>query len=503
MSPYDGPLEGQLKSDGHEVLRDLTVVVDAARLKNVKLTKSGIPPKPLWSTMNEGLLWSDPREIMHDWDEVDQVRLIYYLALKLGIIQIDVDRQIVVGPGADRFFFASSTRRSAEVMRAYVEVEDWDERCDARNEHGHRMHFGQTFRRDFVLSASEVREAVIAALQSFEVGPWFFAEELATRLTRDVPNMLMAEDDSLPDIPADGPNEEILRYTDYWLFLAARFGWVNLARTPGDIENTGKRVFQLTELTSRLTQETTLGDDGLSERYAARPFVIQPNGDVVLYRDLADPADEFLLRRIANIEALPPWDQPVVTYSVTPESLQAARDDLVSAQSIRSLIIERASQDVPQTFSRLVDDLYGGEPVVEVEQGMTVVEFPTEERAGEMSDEGFETFGRFVIVNWDRWHDFSQLLGGEPPEGFAYPPIDEPLGSISREKLRMEWPVLPLAARELLEALQVAGDPPEAALNQPIIDRLGPGWTLASVAEGLKLIADGDLPPWLGRALKN
>lgn len=502
MNAYDGPLEGRLESDGHEVLRDLMAVVDAARLKSVRLTKSGIPPKPLWSTLNDGLLWSDPKEIMHDWDEVDQVRLIYYLALKLGVIQVDVDRNILVGAGADRFFFASPTRRAAEVMRAYVEVEDWDERCDARNEFGHRMHFGQTFRRDFVLPSSEVREAVIDTLHSFEVGPWFLAEDLATRLTHEVPNMLMAEDDSLPDLPDEGANEEILRYTDYWLFLAARFGWVNLARTPGDIENTGKRVFQLTELAARLRGDQAPVDEDLSERLGARPYVIQPNNDVVFYREEADAADEFILRRIADIESLPPWDEPVVTYSVTLDSLQAAREELVSSASIRELVLARAKQDVPSTFSRMVEDVFGDDPVVELELGLTIVEFPSDELAREMQDEGFETFGRYVVVPWNMWYDFSCLLGGEPPEGFEYP-ADEPLARISRERLRMEWPVLPLAGRELLAALQVTGDPPEAALNQPVIDRLGEGWTLRSVAEGLKLLTDGDLPPWLGRALQD
>ncbi len=57
LQVYKGELEGILRGDPDEILRELVGVVDAARDKAVKLTKAGIPPKPLWSAINERLLW--------------------------------------------------------------------------------------------------------------------------------------------------------------------------------------------------------------------------------------------------------------------------------------------------------------------------------------------------------------------------------------------------------------------------------------------------------------
>src|SRR5699024_7592593 len=162
-----------------EILRDLVSVVEAALGRAFRLTKGGLPPKPLWSAINDRLLWQDPASILDDWDEVDQIRFIYSLAMQLDLIQVDMDRHIFLGVGADRFFFASPTRRAAMLMRAWLQIVDWDERCDARNEYGHRYHFGQTFRRDFTISTTDLRTEVLNALRGEKEGVWFRAQELA------------------------------------------------------------------------------------------------------------------------------------------------------------------------------------------------------------------------------------------------------------------------------------------------------------------------------------
>src|SRR5699024_4546143 len=120
----------------------------------------------------------------------------------------DLDRNIFVGVGADRFFFASPTRRASMLLRAWMEIENWDERCDARNEYGHRYHFGQTFRRDFTVVAPELRGEVIAALRGEQPGKWFRATDLAFRLNHQAPNLLVADGDAPELPPEDHPDEE-------------------------------------------------------------------------------------------------------------------------------------------------------------------------------------------------------------------------------------------------------------------------------------------------------
>jgi hypothetical protein len=148
LPAYDGPVEAPLRSSPDEILRELIGVIEAAQDKSIKLTKSGIPPKPLWAAVNDRLIWQDPKSVLYDWDEVDQIRFVYSLAARLLLVQPDGERELTVGPGADAFFFAAPSRRAQMLLNAYVDVVDWDERCDARNDQGHRYNFGQTFRRD-------------------------------------------------------------------------------------------------------------------------------------------------------------------------------------------------------------------------------------------------------------------------------------------------------------------------------------------------------------------
>jgi hypothetical protein len=200
LAAYRGPVEGMLRSNDSEILRELLGVIEATRDKNIKLTKSGIPPKPLWSAINERLLWQDPKSVLYDWDEVDQVRFVYSLAEHLMLVHRGQERVLGVGPGADQFFLALPTRRAEMLMRAYMATEAWDERCDARNEQGHRHNFGQTFRRDFLRSILALREVLIAVVATAPVEEWVLAASLATSISAAEPAMLISEDDEVPEV---------------------------------------------------------------------------------------------------------------------------------------------------------------------------------------------------------------------------------------------------------------------------------------------------------------
>lgn len=500
--PYKGPIEGVLRTDDYEVLRDLMAVVEATQEKNVRLTKSGIPPKPLWSSINARLLWADPKSILQDWDEVDQVRFIYYVAESLHLLQADVDRNVAVGPGADRFFLASPSRRAAMLMRAYIGVEKWDERCDARNQHGHRLHFGQTFRRDFAMTVPNVRRVVINAMGGLDDEKWYSADELAKIVTKEESTILISVDDDPPELEGDGPDEEIKRFIVYWLYQAARFGWVDLARTPEEsIDDVSERLFQLSELGRRLLGDGELLRDDEYDFEKTKPFAIKGRGVIVYDRDGGDPGDEYLLRRLADPEQYPKWDAESAEYLVTEESLAKASNEGIAFDGVKRRILDRVTGKIPPAFQQMIDSVFGNESDAVIVRGLTVLELEGLSELNKKDTAKIESLGVLIIDNcavvpWDRFDELRRLLGFEPNEGFRYP-TEEPLARVRKDLVHLEWPVLPLASRDLLVALGIKGNPLQAPLNEAMIETLDEGWTPRSVAESLRVLSHDKLPKWL------
>lgn len=500
FSVYKGALESVLRSDDGEILRDLIAVVDAVLEKPQRVTKSGLPPKPLWTAINERLLWQDPRAVLDDWDEVDQVRLMYALATRLGLVQRDHEGTISVGVGADRFFFASPTRRAAMLLRAWVDIDDWDERCDARNEQGYRHHFGRAYRRDFALTPHEVRVAMVSSLRSCTSGAWYLATDLARILTQSHPQLLVSEDE-LPEIPENGMDEEIERFTNYWLYQAARFGWVDLARV-GDPEdaNNGERIFAPTALFERLgSAETFIGRDE-DEWMQRRPFTVGGGDEVILDRAIADMGDEFLLRRLADPQRYPSWDDERAVYHVSAASVASARRQLLNMDGVRVRLNGRFEGELPPILRPLVQAQKTASQNV-VTMGVTAIELleatPLELNA--IRRLGFLVAGTMVLVPWDRWDEYVRVFG-EPDDGFEYP-TEEPLANVRKSSVELVWPVMPVAGRDLLLALGVGGSPLHAPLDEEVVGRMGTPWTTAAVAESLRVLCDDDLPGWLSRHL--
>lgn len=502
---YEGKVEGILRPTPDELLRELMGVIEAAIEKSIRLTKSGIPPKPLWGAINDRLLWQDPKSILYDWDEVDQVRLMYSLAMQLALVQPDDERILTVGPGADAFFLASPTRRAEMLLRAYYDVVDWDERCDARNDQGHRYNFGQTFRRDFLRDSWTLRHSLIEMLALSAEGAWTRASDLATALSQSAPDSLISEDDEAPAVIEGEADPEIERLIDYWIMLAARFGWVDVARTPIGGEGGGQRLYRLTEIglviCGRRDADHAAEE---AERDEQKPFVIQANNEVVVYREEGDIGDEFILRRISSNAVYPTWEEPVATYHVTSESLRGALETGMDAELVRERIIDRSRADVPPTFAQLLIDAERRLGRVRLTQGLSAVELfdPPKKALKAIEKAGFALFGNIAIVPWRRWPEFSRALGEEVTEGFRYP-AEEPLGRFDEDLLRLEWPVLPMIARDLLDAAGVTGDPPTASFDDKTVGALAKkGWTPRSIAEALAPITDGELPKWLGSELE-
>ena len=91
ISTHRGTPSSTFPAAEQEIRHDLYAVIEAVELKPVRLTKSGIPPKPLWNALNQRLIWKDPQAVLYDWEEVDQVRFTYLLARGLDLIRPDAD----------------------------------------------------------------------------------------------------------------------------------------------------------------------------------------------------------------------------------------------------------------------------------------------------------------------------------------------------------------------------------------------------------------------------
>lgn len=505
LAPYEGDIEGVLLGDVREILQELIAVIDATSDRSIKLTKSGIPPKPLWKAVNERLLWADPESILYDWDEVDQVRFVYGLATGLTLVQPDAERILDVGPGADQFYFASPSRRAEMLLRAYVGVDEWDERCDARNHDGHRHNFGQTFRRDFLVDSSDLRQALLDALALSPDDAWVRADTLAMAITAARPELLISEDDDVPETPKGESDTEIRRLTEYWLYVAARFGLVDLARTPEvDLGVGGDRLFRVNELGRRLL-DGTVGDVESAELQTAlerKPFIVQPNNEVVFYREEADVGDEYLLRRIAEDPALAAWDEPVATYTVTRASVQRAVESGLDPTLLRERLLTRTRAEVPSTFRVLIEDVERSLGRLVLSQGLTAVELAGRVPRKKLESAGIAVFDSVAVVPWRLWGEFVRILGEEPTEGFRYPP-EEPLARFEGNDLELVWPTLPAQARDLLVALELDGDPLTVQVDDAALARAAQhGWSPRAVAEALGYLTDGQLPKKLKAELK-
>lgn len=508
LNQYKGEIVGVLHSTADEILQELMGVIEAALEKSVRLTKSGIPPKPLWAAINERLLWKDPRSLLHDWDEVDQIRLLYSIAGQLVLIQPDDERILSVGPGADEFFLASESRRAEMLMRAYIDVVQWDERCDARNEDGHRQNFGQTFRREFVATLWTLRRALIDAL-ACSSDEWTCAETLAEYLTINSANILISEGDEIPETPEGETDAELERLTEYWLMLVARFGWVSLGRTPRlDDGSGGRRVYKVTELGRTIisggSPDYASEEETLAEK---KPFVVQPNNDIVFYREEGDVGDEYLLRRIASDVGLAGWDEPTATYHVTPDTLRRAFETGLDPDVLSRRLLERSKADVPATFLQLIKDAQRRLGNATITQGMAAVELdrPTKTILKALAASNFAVYDEIALVPWRRWHEFETALNTSVTENFRYGAlpdredgdIGEPLGAFEDTVLTMKWSALPMIARDLLDSANGKGDPPSFELGESAQGKLAQaGWTLKSIAEAVTPIV-GKLPDWL------
>lgn len=503
LKAYEGPVVSVLMSTDDEILRDLVSTVEATMDRAFRLTKGGLPPKPLWGALNDRLLWKDPPSILDDWDEVDQIRFIYALAMELNVIQTDLDRNISVGVGADRFFFASPTRRAAMLMRGWIQIEEWDERCDARNEYGHRYHFGQTYRRDFAIVAPELRLEILAALENEPADVWFHADDFAMRLNHQTPSLLVAEGDA-PDLPPeDEPDEEFVRFVDYWLYQAARFGWVNLARIKDSEEELGPRVFSLTPLFTRLNNpsgQVFVADDEDAWR-KKKPFQPGAKGSIVLDRKEADIADEYLLRRLADPETIPSWDGDEATFLLTPESLERAAASLLNYDNLADRLEGRCTKKIPPSTRTLLTNHLGEPHSTRMVMGITAVEVPGKNSrfVEKLRKARYLVINGTALIPWDRWDEYVRAFG-DPQEGFDYP-SEEPLAHIHKAAVQLVWPALPMAARDLLEELGLSEDSLDGPLTESIVDGLGPEWTLQAVAEALRVLADDNLPAWLSKTL--
>lgn len=501
LPAWDGGVEGLLPGQRQEILFELLACVDAARDRTIRLTKAGMPPKPLWGMVNDRLLWSDPRSILYDWDEVDQVRFVYSLADALRLIEPDEERLLRIGPGADTFYFAHPVQRTALLLRAYRFIVDWDERCDARNDQGNRFFFGQTFRRDFLIPVPELRDVLLASLAEAPAGAWVHAESLATAVTHREPRILISEEDPTPEVRAGESDGEIRRLVDYWLLIVARFGLVDLARTPEAADGTlGERLFRITPMGLRVLRGPgSVEGDPWAQHATRRPFVLQPTLEVILYRDRGDAADEYLLRRITSDTTPTDADLPVLTVPVTPQSLRNAVHDGLDPATIRDELFARSSTDVPSTFLAALDDAERALEPHRLVRGLTALELPSADdpAVATLRALGIEVIGTLALVPWALWPLVIEALG-EIENGYEYPTLDA-LVLFDEGQIELAFQATPLASRDLLDALGLDADaalPLDANTLQQLAQK---GWAPEAVAEAMPaLLAPGDeLPPLL------
>ncbi|MBN1946537.1 MAG: hypothetical protein JW797_12760 [Bradymonadales bacterium] len=491
---YDGPVEAPFQSTDQEVLADLLAVIRATALKPVCLTKAGIPPKPLWTAINRLLVWKDLNGILYDWEEADQVRFTYRLAEGLDLIRPDEEGWLHLGPGAEQFFLAGSYQRALLLRRAYFNLYDWDERCDARDTSGHRYNFGQAFRRDFIHDVQVLREFSFRYLKAIPHQAWVATVQLARALTTACPDLLLSEVCEPPEIGEDGVDPEILRFVNYWLSILSRFGWVDLARAIGDDAVTG-RLCRLTPLGWALIHEQPFADP------EPEVFLIDDRMILELKAEATRVSDLFVTWRLGQPEEYPAADGPRA-LRLTRAGLHKAIQQGVDLRDALGWVQRHCRTPLPPKLRAWEEDLLRARRMVSLVQNAVVLDLNGVEPAMRESlrQVGFRFQGDLLVVAGPEVPVLFSMLGGEPEEGFDYPP-DEPYARWKPgPALEMIYTELPLLHRDLLLALGIQGDPATITFTRsnlaPLFEK---GWTLQEVLDALQALT---LKPVPGRIKK-
>ena len=484
---FDGKVQARFQASDQEILQDLMAVLEAVQLKPVRLTKSGIPPKPLWGALNQRLVWRDPTSILHDWEEVDQVRFVYRIASNLDLVRPDSEGWLQIGPGADQFFLSSPVERAAMLRLAHHAIEDWDERCDARDEEGHRYNFGQAYRRDFVHDIFDLRDAAWSCVNLVPEG-WVETTFLAKKLSDEIPDLLLSEVCEPAPLDDNGVDPEILRFVNYWLTLYARFGWADIARAPGDDAN--QRLCRLTPLGLQLIHGKSWTETD------EKPVAIDQSLLLTIAADGGQVTDRYVASRLgAKLKTKD--DEVLGLFQLSHDSLTAAAQSGADLESQIAWLAARTESPLPERLKALVGQVQAGCGQVRIIQNVVAVELDpnaTEQSKG-LQGEGFLLSDTLAVAAGRRVPSLLATAGGDPAEGFRYP-TEEPLAVWKAgTTLRLEYSALPLQQRMLLLRLGVEGDPLSVTLTAELLAELkGEGWTADSLSFALTSLTQKKLP---------
>lgn len=490
---YDGPVQARFTATEEEILRDLYSVIEAVRLKPVRLTKSGIPPKPLWNALNQRLVWKDPQSILFDWEEVDQVRFVYLLARGLDLVRPDDQGWVRVGAGADQFFHAPPRLRAWMILRSYFAIDDWDERCDARNQEGHRYNFGRAHRRDFLWDFEDLRLAVWSSLGQVGDG-WTESSHLARTLTEQHPDLLLSEVCSPATLDDNGIDPEILRFINFWLALIGRFGLADLGRAEGD--EATHRLFRLTTLGRRVVR----GTPPSGRRRGGKPITIDQG---LTYRVLSDGglvADVYVGSRLGT-KARSSGDKLLAAFSITRASIESAAREGVDLRRALAWIDNRCDGGAPAALRDLIGEVASPRSKVTIIENVVALEDgPTKK----LEKQGFPAAGTLNFAAGSEAERLYAAVGGFPEEFFDYPSA-EPLASWKSGggALQLSYPVLPFMQRALLVRLGFSPEQQRVEFNHDTVAMLvADGWSAQALQDALLPLTLKKLPGKLFETFK-
>jgi hypothetical protein len=482
---YKGKVEAEYVVSEIEILSDLFAAVVAVSLKPVNLTKSGIPPKPFWNALNQRLKWPDPSDILYDWEEIDQVRLIYLLAAELDLVRPDEGGWLEPGPGGDQFFFADNFEQAGLLLRAYLNVFGWDERCDARNRSGNRYNFGKAYRRDFIFDVQDMRKALWENTLSF-TNKWSNTTLMARKTSLESPALLLSE--VSPDAVCDetGLDKEKQRLVDFWLTMLSRFGWADMAR--GVVDGQPVRLCRLNALGLALVT-------GRSSRKAGR-------SSLLLGEEMTQPLTSegpiglrYLALRLGQIQPTKAFNNGKINLNIT--HLKKATSKGFDGERACQWLVDNVEGKGKETLMDWQENLAAERGPFRLLHNSVALEFtdnikPYQKRlkAAEIS-----LSDRFAVASGERVPALLRAVSGEPEEGFDYSP-DEPLAVLLEGPvLQMYYEALPIMHRDLLSILEMTGDPPSALLDKGRLNDLKKvGWNAEGLCQAITQLTGQPVP---------
>jgi hypothetical protein len=387
LSPAPGPEQGAWKRPQEVALRLVTVAEALRSLGEMKLTTKLRPGKPLLTKLGkltgfDSSVGADPHA------PLEEPALFFFRMLDaLGLIGPPDQQNVSLHPSVDQLFEQSYELQALTWFRGYRGLTGWQESESPEVYESTEILF-------YPGKLNALRAGLLvsfAALPDPEV--WYGVADLCGVLFERLGDYYTLSSGYYYSSYERDPKQARQRRRTTWDCGIApwirgaifgplyHLGFLEIARAG---EGPAGELFRLTPLGRVLVRRSfhrlPPGDPDLRSIQPAddvRCWLVQPNFDVIVYLDRAQPSRLAGLSRIAERQ---PSEGGAALYRITRESVYAALESGLSAEQVIEALDTGAERGVPDTVQRAIRDWSGKHDRLAIHRDALLLEYATTEQ---------------------------------------------------------------------------------------------------------------------------